>query len=354
MGQGEQKVKTVTGETYRTLDMHTAGEPVRIVTDGYPALPGATILEKRRYAQAKLDHIRRRLMLEPRGHADMYGVIPAEPSHPDADLAVLFTHNSGYSTMCGHATIAIGRWAVEHKLVPVQRPLTTFNLECPCGVVRVTVEVGETGTGAVAFESVPAFASHLDLGVATQSFGRVGLDISFGGAFYAILPASRIGLSMRETPLEALIHAGREITAATRAQVVLEHPDAADLAFLYGTILTDDAAPGDGAPSLNLCIFGAGQVDRSPTGSGVTARLALDHARGALPIGRRRMFRGLTGEPFTGELLREARAGNRPAVIVRVGGRAYYTGTASFVIEPEDPLRDGFPMPETLAALGSR
>ena len=342
------------GETYRTLDMHTAGEPVRIVTDGYPALPGATILEKRRYAQAKLDHIRRRLMLEPRGHADMYGVIPVAPSHPEADLAVLFTHNSGYSTMCGHATIAIGRWAVEHKLVPVKRPLTTFNLECPCGVVRVTVEVGETGTGAVAFESVPAFASHLDLSIATQSFGRVGLDISFGGAFYAILPASRIGLSMHETPLETLIHAGREITAATRAQVVIEHPDAGDLAFLYGTILTDDAAPGDGAPSLNLCIFGAGQVDRSPTGSGVTARLALDHARGALPIGGRRVFRGLTGEPFTGELLRAARAGHRPAAIVRVGGRAYYTGTASFTIEPDDPLRDGFPMPDTLAALAPR
>jgi trans-L-3-hydroxyproline dehydratase len=344
----------VKGETYRTLDMHTAGEPVRIVTDGYPALPGATILEKRRYAQSKLDHIRRRLMLEPRGHADMYGVIPVAPSHPDADLAVLFTHNSGYSTMCGHATIAIGRWAVEHELVPVERPLTTFNLECPCGVVRVTVEVGETGTGAVTFESVPAFASHLDLAIATQSFGRVGLDISFGGAFYAILPASRLGLSMHETPLEDLIQAAREITAATRAQVVLEHPDASDLAFLYGTILTDDATAADGAPSLNLCIFGAGQVDRSPTGSGVTARLALDHARGALPIGGRRNFRGLTGEPFTGELLRAARAGNHPAVIVRVGGRAYYTGEASFVVEAEDPLRDGFPMPETLAALVPR
>ncbi len=342
------------GETYRTLDMHTAGEPVRIVTDGYPALPGATILEKRRYAQAKLDHIRRRLMLEPRGHADMYGVIPVEPSRPEADLAVLFTHNSGYSTMCGHATIAIGRWAVEHKLVPVERPLTTFNLECPCGVVRVTVEVGEAGTGEVTFESVPAFASHLDLEIATGRFGRVGLDISFGGAFYAILPASRIGLSMLETPLEDLIHAAREITAATRAQVPLEHPDAADLAFLYGTILTDDARAGDGAPSLNLCIFGAGQVDRSPTGSGVTARLALDHARGALPIGSRRVFRGLTGVPFTGELVREARAGHRPAVIVRVGGRSHYSGTSSFVVEPEDPLRDGFPMPEKLGAIASR
>ena len=339
------------GETYRTLDMHTAGEPVRIVTDGYPALPGATILEKRRYAHAKLDHIRRRLMLEPRGHADMYGVIPVEPSHPDADLAVLFMHNSGYSTMCGHASIAIGRWAIEHGLVAVERPVTAFNLECPCGVVRVTVEVGAAGAGQVSFESVPAFASHLDLSVATERFGPVGLDVAFGGAFYAILPASRIGLSLLETPLERLIAAARERTAATRAQVILEHPEAPDLAFLYGTILTDDAAPSAPVPSLNLCIFGEGQVDRSPTGSGVTARLALDHARGALRIGTRRVFRGLTGEPFTGELLRAAKAGNHAAVIVRVGGRAFYTGTSSFVIEAEDPLRDGFAMPPNLAPL---
>src|SRR5579885_340032 len=165
------------GETYRTIEMHTAGEPVRIVVDGYPELPGASLLEKRRYASQHLDHIRKRLMLEPRGHAEMYGVIPTRPSHPAADLAVLFMHNSGYSTMCGHATIALGRWAVEERLVRVSAPLTEFNLECPCGVVRVSVEVSPEGrVGEVRFESVPAFASHLDLEVATgQFFGRVRL-----------------------------------------------------------------------------------------------------------------------------------------------------------------------------------
>jgi trans-L-3-hydroxyproline dehydratase len=293
-------------------------------------------------------------MLEPRGHQDMYGVIRVEPSDPEADLAVLFMHNSGYSTMCGHATVAIGRWAVEQGLVAKRAPLTRFNLECPCGVVRVTVEVSERGVGEVAFESVPAFAAQIGLSVATPSFGRIGLDISFGGAFYAILPASRLKLSMLETPLERLIAAAREITAATRAQTVLEHPEAPDLAFLYGTILTDDAEPGSPAPSLNLCIFGEGQVDRSPTGSGVTARLALDHASGRLPIGAKRIFRGLTGEPFSGELLREARAGNRAAVIVRVGGRSYYSGTSTFTVEAEDPLRDGFPMPRTLAEIARK
>jgi len=341
------------GETYETLDMHTAGEPVRIVTAGYPALPGATILEKRRNAKTKYDYIRRRLMLEPRGHQDMYGVIPVTPSDPQAQLAVLFTHNSGYSTMCGHATIAIGRWAVEQKLVPVTRPLTRFNLECPCGVVHVTVEVGEHGTGEVTFESVPAFASHLDLEVATPEFGKLRVDISFGGAYYAILPASRLGLSMYETPVERLVAAGRAITAAIRAQVILEHPVAPDLAFLYGTILTDDVAPPSAHPSTNLCIFAEGQVDRSPTGSGVTARLALDHARGRIGLGMRRCFRGLTGGPFSGELVREARTGDRAAVVARVGGRAYHSGRSTFVIEDDDPLRDGFVVPHTLGELAT-
>ena len=341
------------GETYETTDMHTAGEPVRIVTAGYPPLPGATILEKRRHAKDRLDHIRRRLMLEPRGHQDMYGVIPVPPADPAAQLAVLFMHNSGYSTMCGHATIAIGRWAVEQGLVPVTRPLTRFNLECPCGVVHVTVAVGESGTGEVAFESVPAFASHLDLDVATSEFGRLRVDIAFGGAFYAILPASRLGLSMFETPLPRLIAAGSAITAAIRAQVILEHPVAPDLAFLYGTILTDDLEPSSPHPSVNLCVFAEGQVDRSPTGSGVTARLALDHTRGRLPLGARRSFRGLTGGPFSGELVREARAGDRAAVIARVGGRAYHCGRSSFLIEEDDPLRDGFAMPRTLGELAT-
>ena len=335
-------------ETYRTLDLHTAGEPVRIVVEGYPELPGATILEKRRQAEARFDHIRRRLMLEPRGHPDMYGVIPVPPSDPAAALAVLFMHNSGYSTMCGHAVIAIGRWAVEEGLVPVRHPVTEFGLECPCGVVRVAVEVDTTGPGAVRFDSVPAFAYRLDAAVATARLGEVTFDIAFGGAFYAILPASRLGLSLAESPLETLIAVGREITAAGRAHLEIAHPEAPDLAFLYGTILTDDVTPDSPAPTRNLCIFAEGQVDRSPTGSGVTARIALDHARGRLAIGAKREFQGLTGEPFSGELARETRAGGRPAAIVRVGGRAYHTGRSTFVVESDDSLRDGFTVPERL------
>src|SRR5262249_41565680 len=162
---------------------------------------------------------------------------------------VLFMHNSGYSTMCGHAVIAIGRWAVEEGLVPVKRPVTEFGLECPCGVVRVAVEGDATGPGAVRFESVPAFAYRLDATAGRHSFGRVTFDIAFGGAFYAILPASRLGLSLGKSPLERLIAAGREITAAGRAELEIVHPEAPDLAFLYGTILTDDVAPDSPTPT---------------------------------------------------------------------------------------------------------
>ena len=285
----------------------------------------------------------------------MYGVIPTAPSHPAADLAVLFTHNSGYSTMCGHATIAIGRWAVEHGLVrPPAGPIAEFTLECPCGPVRVRAHreaksgAGER-IGRVEFDSVPAFALHLDRAVETKRHGRVVLDIAYGGAFYAILPASRLGLSIFETPLHELIAAAVALTNQTRAQIPIEHPSEPDLAFLYGTILTCDAAPD--APSHNLCIFAEGQVDRSPTGSGVTARMALDHAKGLTGRGRPRLFRGLSGDPFSGEIVEERSAGGRPEVIVRVGGRAYYSGSASFLVEPEDPLGDGLATPGRMSEI---
>jgi proline racemase len=341
----------MTDDTYRTIEMHTAGEPVRIVVGGYPELVGATILEKRRHAKARFDHIRRRLMLEPRGHPEMYGVIPTSPSHPSADLAVLFTHNSGYSTMCGHATIAVGRWAIEHGIVTPRGsgPVAEFTLECPCGPVRVFAhrEGGEGAPriGRVEFDSVPAFVSHLHCRVETQRFGSVVGDIAYGGAFYLILPASRLGLSLFDTPYAELVAAAVELTAQARAQIAITHPAEPDLAFLYGTILTCDATPEDGGTSHNLCIFGEGQVDRSPTGSGVTARVALDHAKGFLKPGMRRQFRGLSGDPFSGEMVGEARHGDRPAVIVRVGGRAYYSGTASFTVEPGDPLAEGLALP---------
>jgi proline racemase len=328
-------------ETIETVEMHTGGEPVRIVVSGYPELPGATLLDKRRAARERFDHVRRRLMHEPRGHYDMYGALPVAADHPDAAFAVLFLHNEGYSTMCGHATIALGRWAVDSGRVPAAEPETRFVLQCPCGPVRVAVEVRNGRAGRVRFESVPAFANALDRDVEVPGHGRVTLDIGYGGAFYALLPAARLGLDLAASPVRALVDAADAVTRAARAAVPLDHPGEADLAFLYGTILTDG---GDGfeRPSINVCVFAEREVDRSPTGSGVTARLALAHARGATAIGRRHVFESLTGARFEGRVASETRLGSRSAVTVEVAGEAHYTGTARFTAEPDDPLRDGF------------
>jgi len=300
-----------------TVEMHSGGEPVRIVVSGYPPIPGATILAKRRHAREHLDRYRRLLMFEPRGHFDMYGVIPVEPDLADADLAVLFMHNEGYSTMCGHAVIALARWAVDSGRVAARAPETPVAIQCPCGLVRARVAIEDGRAGAARFESVPAFAFALDAAVELPGHGRVELDIGYGGAFYALVPE------------------------AVKAQVPLAHPDDPDLAFLYGTILTD-GTDGAAAPSANICVFAERQVDRSPTGSGVTARIAVQHARGRIALGEERRFAGVTGAVFTGRALREAGVGPHRAVIVEVGGRAYYTGTARFTAEADDPLADGF------------
>jgi proline racemase len=325
------------------VDMHTAGEPVRIVTGGYPELLGATILEKRREARELYDHLRRALMLEPRGHAGMYGVIPVKPSTPDTVIGALFTHNEGYSTMCGHATIALGRWLVESGSVTATAPETQFALELPCGTVRVTCRVEGGRVISTAFDSVPAFLSHRDVALAVDGLGTVCLDIAYGGAFYAVLPSSTLGLDFFRTPIADLVRAASAITDAVRASVPVTHPEAEDLGFLYGTILTDDAPVS--VPTYNLCVFADGQIDRSPTGSGVTARMARDYARGLIMAERERTFYGPTGMPFGASVIASTDGPVAAAVTVRVSGTSAFSGRSTFVIEKDDPLGHGFALP---------
>ena len=349
MNDGENAVTNSAIRRLTVVDMHTAGEPVRIVTGGYPELSGATILDKRRQAAAHHDDLRRALMLEPRGHSGMYGVIPVRPSIAGADFAALFTHGEGYSTMCGHATIAIGRWLVESKRIAVEEPETCFALELPCGVVDVRCRVENGQVTGTAFDSVPAFLSQADVSVEVPGFGPVSFDLAYGGAFYALLPASSLGLDFFETPLDRLVAAGAAITEAGRRAIEIVHPDAADLAFLYGTILTDDAPPPQ--PSYNLCIFADGQIDRSPTGSGVTARMARDYARGLIGSGVERRFFGPTGVPFDARIIETVPGSVADAVRVRVGGHSAYCGTATFEIDPDDVLGLGFTLPRNYRAL---
>lgn len=323
-------------------DMHTGGEPLRIVTGGYPPIPSGTILEKRTYVREHLDHLRRILIFEPRGHYDMYGVLLVEPNLPGADLAVLFMHNEGYSTMCGHAVIALGRYAIDQGIVAAREPVTTVNIECPCGMVVASVEVKDGKTGAVSFESVPAFMFARDLQVELPGHGTVAYDIAYGGAFYALADCRQFGLEFGRSRARDFVDAATAVTERVKQEVPLAHPDHDDLAFLYGTILTDGKDVFSDEPTRNVCVFAQAEVDRSPTGSGVTARLAAMHAKGQIGLSQTRIFESIVGSRFSGSVARTAKAGIHDAIIARVGGRAFYSGKAEFVVEADDELGRGF------------
>ncbi|XP_072284953.1 trans-3-hydroxy-L-proline dehydratase [Pyxicephalus adspersus] len=331
------------GPVLSVVDMHTGGEPLRIVLSGAPVPDGSTVLEKRRWVRENMDWVRRLLMLEPRGHRDMYGALLVPSELPEAHLGVLFMHNEGYSTMCGHAVIALGRFAVDYGLVDPQGPETPVNIHCPCGVVRAYVSHNEGRSREVRFHSVPAFTLCTDETVNVPNYGEVVVDIAYGGAFYAFVSAQRFGLDVCTSKTRDLVDAAAAVTDAVKAQVKISHPDSEDLAFLYGTILTDGKDEYSEEPTANLCIFADSQVDRSPTGSGVTARIALQYHKGLIQLEQTRTFKsGATNSLFTGKAVQETKCGAHKAVIVEVSGQAYYTGTASFVLENEDPLKDGF------------
>jgi trans-L-3-hydroxyproline dehydratase len=275
----------------------------------------------------------------------MYGVIPVTSTLPGAKFGVLFMHHSGYSTMCGHAVIAIGKWAISSGRVPLSEPVTQFVVECPCGPVALSVAVREGAIGQVSFDSVAAFVSMLDLPIEVPGFGGILIDIAYGGAFYAIVPASRLGLSLDTTPIGDLVCAASAISEAVRASHAVHHPTEADLSFLYGTILTDERSPRSGQVLRNLCEFAGGQVDRSPTGSGVTARMALYFRRGMIGLEQSVRFAGITGDSFSASVVQQI-GGTFPTVNVRVSGRAFFTGSAQFTTEPDDPLKEGFSLEE--------
>ena len=319
-------------------DMHTGGEPLRIITSGYPPIDGATILEKRRYVADHLDHLRKFLLFEPRGHKEMYGALLVEPRLPEADLAVLFMHNEGYSTMCGHAVIALGRYAVDAGIVAPQQPTTVVNIECPCGLVRVEVDVT---TGEASFLSVPAFVLLHDQPIDLGDGRSVHVDISYGGAFYAVVEDRVLGVDIEHDRVETLTHAAAALTQCVTSQVGIAHADSDDLAFLYGTIITDGKLPNK-QPSRNLCVFADSQVDRSPTGSGVTARMALAYAKQQIEVGEKVSFVSIVDSVFTAEIVATMPWNTHDAVRVKVTGKGYYTGRASFCYEEGDELGKGF------------
>ena len=324
-----------------TLDLHTEGEPFRVVTGGIPDLPGDTILEKRRYMKDRLDHLRTALMWEPRGHADMYGCIVTPPTTEGADFGVLFLHNEGYSTMCGHGIIGIATAVVETGAVAAVEPVTTLTIDAPAGRVIAHARVEGGRVKSVYFQNVPSFVLAKDETVEVPGIGAVQYDLAFGGAFYAFVSAESVGLSTQPSDFAALVQKGMAVKSAVMASRKIEHPFEPDLSFLYGTIFVGPPRTPD-AHSSNVCIFAEGEVDRCPTGTGVSARLAIHHAAGDVGTDEPIVVESILGTRFTGRVLKTTRFGPYDAVIPQVEGTAKITGRHEFLIDPDDPLKKGF------------
>ncbi len=323
------------------IDCHAAGEPLRVVTGGLPPIPGDTILAKRRHAQQHLDHLRRILVFEPRGHADMYGCILTEPVTPDGDLGVLFMHNEGFSTMCGHGVIGLVTVLYETGAFRAAGAETVLRLDVPAGRVTARARLEGGRVRSVAFENVPSFVFALDREVDVPGFGVVRCDVAFGGAFYAYCRAANLAVRLVPEEFRRLIEAGMAVKRAVMVALPVRHPVEPDLGFLYGTIITGPPH-GPGTDSRNVCIFANGEVDRSPTGSGVSGRLAIEHARGHLAVGQPFVVESLLGTTFTGRILRTAAMGDVAAVIPEIEGSASITGRSEFALQPGDPLAEGF------------
>jgi proline racemase len=315
----------------RAVDYHTAGEPFRIVTGGVELPRGATILEKRRDALERLDHVRRLLVHEPRGHADMYGCYVVEPDDSDADLGVVFFHNAGYSTACGHGTIALVTWALDEGLLARREGENHVVVDVPSGRLETWARVEDGRVRSVRFRNVPAFvwAEGVELG------DKV-VDVAFGGAFYA-------SLEERVEPgeLPRLIELGRKLKREIESWQDVVHPLEPELRDVYGVIFWQDEGE-DPLTQRNVTVFADGEVDRSPCGSGTSARLALLDRSGRLARGSELRHRSIVDTEFRGRVVGEAEVAGIPAVITEVEGSAYRTGEHLFTLDPHDPLGDGF------------
>ena len=363
--------EALTGSTIRVraIDYHTGGEPFRIVLDGAPDLQGRTVLERRRWALEHVDATRRLLIDEPRGHADMYGAYVTPPNDAGADLGVVFFHNEGYSTACGHGTIALVTWALESgrlegRPVDGESRLRAVTVDVPSGrlpcVAELEAQHSTEGSAEgssedrhspalprvrrVTFRNVPSFV--LATGVEVQtSRGRIHADVSFGGAFYGSVDARSISLGVSRASLDDLIALQRELRPALDAALDPTHPDEPELRGIYGIIFWQ-AERDEGGVDLvqrNVTVFADGEVDRSPCGSGTSARLALLDASGDLPRGRTLRHRSIVDSVFEARVTGDGPAiGGRASVLTEVSGSAYATGTHEFTLDPRDPLGTGF------------
>lgn len=326
----------------KTIEAHTLGEPLRVIISGLPEIKGNTVLERRRYFREHYDNIRTALIFEPRGHADMYGAILTPPNTPDGDFGVFFIHNEGYSTMCGHAIIALTTVVLDTGMIKKKEKNPIIKIDAPAGRVYATAFRDENNkVKKVSFLNVPSYLYLRDKSVFVQGIGDVKFDVAFGGAFYAFVDAKKLNLPLNTENYNKIIDYGKRIKKAVMENFEIKHPFEDDLSFLYGTIFTGDALNPENH-SRNVCIFADGEVDRSPTGTGVSARAAINFAKNEIKIHQSITIESILNTTMDVEVVETTNFGNFDAVIPKVTGNAFITGQNKFYFNDDDILDNGF------------
>ncbi|GAA0967720.1 proline racemase family protein [Acrocarpospora macrocephala] len=326
-----------TKRVFHAVDSHTEGMPTRVITGGVGVIPGATMAERREYFMANLDHVRTLLMYEPRGHAAMSGAILQPPTRPDADWGVLYIEVSGCLPMCGHGTIGVATVLVETGMVEVTEPVTTIRLDTPAGLVTASVAVENGAATSVTIQNVPSFSVALDQTIKVTGYGEITYDLAYGGNFYAIVPIEAVGLPFDRAYKQQILDAGLAIMDAIPEPAHPLDPG------IKGCHHVQFLAPGsDARLSRHAMAIHPGWFDRSPCGTGTSARMAQLHARGELPLSTDFVNESFIGTRFTGRLIEETTVAGLPAVIPTITGRAWITGTAQYFLDPSDPFPNGF------------
>jgi proline racemase len=327
--------------SFSTIDTHTGGEPTRIVVSGIPPIPGDTMADKMQYLEKNLDWVRTCLMYEPRGHNLMSGVILTDPCSPEADFGVIFIETGGYLPMCGHDTIGVSTALVETGMVFAEEPETTIVLDTPAGLTRVTVQVQDYSAKWVSFRGVPSFLFFQDAEVDVPGFGKVVLDVGYGGNTYAIVKSELFDLKIRPDHAGKLIETGRVIRDAVNEQLTFQHPE---LGFVNSCTHVEFYGPpsNKNADAKNAVLFGDVGIDRSPCGTGTSAKLAALYTRGELAVDQEFVHESIIGSLFKARILETTTVGDYLAVIPEVTGRAHLMSMNTIFIDPEDPHKHGF------------
>lgn len=332
-------------QTFKAVDSHTMGEPTRIIYEGFPELVGDTMMERKEYLEKNFDHYRKALMLEPRGHRDMFGALLTAPVHKEAHLGVVFMDSGGYLNMCGHGSIGCATVAVEAGFVQVREPYTDVLLDTPAGIIRARVSVIDGKAQEVSILNVPSFLYRENLSLELEGYGTVNFDLSFGGSFFALVDSDKIGISICQQNLEKLTDFAMKLRRKINQTIEVRHPvlniTSVDLIEIYGP------ADNPAADRKNVVIFGDSQTDRSPCGTGTSAKVAALYAKGQLALGQEFVYESITGSLFRGMATRETEIGGIKAVIPQITGSAYITGFNQWILDKTDPLCYGFLMGNT-------